>query len=167
MVNKDVVDMDLYVGTQEIKLFGKERELRRLTNKEYMEMNLLDVKFQDEVDNIGRELRPQMPEGLKKKDEEKWLEDYAQKIPELVQKMYAEDMPEVFQKREEQIKTFLKSVIPSLTDEELEGQTLNLFNAIRLEIEIRLNMDKYLTREESIQRLKEQDEARFRDGLVE
>jgi hypothetical protein len=166
MLNKDVVDMDLYVGSQKIKLFGKERELKRLTNKEYMEMNLLDVKFQDEIDNIGRELRPQMPGGLKKKDEEKWLEDYAKKIPDLVQKMYAKDMPEVFQKREEQIKTFLKSVIPSLTDEELEGPTLNLFNAIRMEIEIRLNMDKYLTREESIQRLKEQDEARFRDVLV-
>ena len=69
MVNKDVVDMDLYVGTQKIKLFGKIRELKKLTNKEYMEMSLLDVQFQDEVNNIGRELKPELPEGLS--DEEK------------------------------------------------------------------------------------------------
>ena len=167
MVNKDVVDMDLYVGTQKIKLFGKIRELKKLTNKEYMEMSLLDVQFQDEVNNIGRELKPELPVGLSDEEKEEFIYDYAKKIPKLVQKFYAEDLPAVFQNREDQIISFLKNVIPDLTDEELEHQTLNLYNGIKMEIEIRLLMDKYLTRDEAIARLKEQEATNFREGMKE
>jgi len=36
-----------------------------------------------------------------------------------------------------------------------------------MEIEIRLLMDKYLTRDEAIARLKEQEETNFREGMTE
>jgi hypothetical protein len=165
MVKKDIVDMDLYVGTQKIKLFGEIRELKRLTNKEYMEMALLDVKFSDEVEEVGKNMMPKLPEGLTDEEKNKWEADVLDSIHDIVQKMYAVDLPKVFDDREIEIKKFLKNVIPSLTEKELEGQTLNLFNGIRMEIEIRLDMDKYFSREEAIERLKEQDKKGFREKM--
>ncbi len=173
MVN-EVVDLDLYVGTQKVKLFGNEHELKRLTNREYFEMNNLDIQFQNAMSSIGpeaaKEVIQKMKEAEAKQKGKKRTKTKNVEAPiteKDVEKLVFTKMDKVLEDRELAIQKFIKKVIPTLTDEEIQQSTLNLFNAIKREIEVRLWMDKNYTREESLQRVKDAEERSFREATIQ
>jgi hypothetical protein len=171
MVNESI-DLDIYVGTQKVTLFGREHEMHRLTTEEYLQMNYMDVQFQNDLKNIDMKVQQEIIERIKKIEAKK---------PKKERTTNFEDMPmpsdinpaqisremfmEIVKNRQIDIQKFVAKIIPTLTKEEVSQVTINLFDAIQREIEIRIYMDKYYTRDEALELVKENEERNFRGQI--
>lgn len=161
-----MVDLDVYVGTQTVILFGKERDMKRLTTEEYFNMNYLDGQFMDKINSIEVNLTQDAQTALanfKEKDNPEAFQKFQLQTQKDMAKKVDREIKKVILERETQVRQFVKSIIPSLTKEEMEQITVNLYNAIKREIEVQIWMDKYYTRDEAIQMIKQGEIGNFQN----
>lgn len=164
MVNKEMIDLDVYVGTQTILLFGKERDMKRLTTEEYLTMNYNDSKFTNRLNSVEPDLQAEFNKAYAEfEDKENPIKaaEFQLEWQRKVEKEGDRRINKIITDRHQEIKKFIKDIIPSLTKEEMEQITINLYNGIKREIEIQIWMDKYYTREEAVKMIKQTEMANF------
>ncbi len=164
MLNKEIIDLDVYVGTQTIQLFGKERDMKRLTTEEYLTMNYNDGVFTAHLNTVETDLQAEFQKAYAEFADENdpvKTADFQLKWQKKTEKEAESRIKKIIRDREMEIRQFLKSIIPSLTKDEMEQITVNLYNGIKREIEIQIWMDKYYTRKEAIDMIKQSEKVNF------
>jgi len=134
MVNKEMIDLDVYVGTQTILLFGKERDMKRLTTEEYLTMNYNDSKFTNRLNSVEPDLQAEFNKAYAEfEDKENPIKaaEFQLEWQRKVEKEGDRRINKIITDRHQEIKKFIKDIIPSLTKEEMEQITINLYNGIK------------------------------------
>jgi DNA-binding ferritin-like protein len=164
MINKEMIDLDVYVGTQTVTLFGKERDMKRLTTEEYLTINYNDGVFTARLNSVETDLQAEYQKAYAEfpdKDDPIKAADFQIQQQQRIDKEGPKRIKKIIKDREIEIRQFLKSIIPSLTKAEMEQITVNLYNGIKREIEIQIWMDKYYTRDEAIEMIKQSEKVNF------
>jgi hypothetical protein len=159
-MSKEMIDLGVYVGTQTVLLFGKERNMNRPTVEDYYTMNYNDGKFTARLNSVEQDLQAEFKKELaefKYQDDPVKMADFELEWIKKAEKESDRRIKKIIRERTEEIRKFIKKIIPDLTKEEMEKITINLYDAIKRRIEIQIWMDRYYTEEEAIQLIKKSE----------